>query len=132
MTELQIQSKAFQTIWNFFPKTRGLFYHIPNGGGRTIVEGANLKASGVIAGIPDMHLAIPNGDYPSMYIEVKKMGGMPSQKQFDVHEKLIEAGNEVCVCFSAKGIINAVVDYLKETSYISAEEIKHYEEHGKH
>jgi hypothetical protein len=54
MTELQLQSKCFQWAWNEYPETRRLLFHVPNGGKRSKREAMNLKASGVVAGIPDM------------------------------------------------------------------------------
>nr|MBC7612939.1 VRR-NUC domain-containing protein [Pseudopedobacter sp.] len=53
-SEIQIQAKAFQTVYNEMPQTRGLIFHVPNGGSRNVLEGMQLKASGVIAGVPDI------------------------------------------------------------------------------
>lgn len=56
MTELQLQSSCFQWAWNTYPELRRLLFAVPNGGKRNAREAMNLKASGVVAGIPDMPL----------------------------------------------------------------------------
>lgn len=54
ISELQLQAKCWQWTWNTYPDTRRLLFHVPNGGTRNKAEASQLKASGVIAGIPDM------------------------------------------------------------------------------
>lgn len=53
-SEIKLQSAAWQWVWNTYPGTRLLMFHVPNGGFRSKVEAAQLKASGVLAGIPDI------------------------------------------------------------------------------
>lgn len=53
-SEIQIQSECFQWAWNTYPQTRKLLFHVPNGGKRNPIEAMQLKASGVVAGVPDM------------------------------------------------------------------------------
>lgn len=56
-SEIQIQADAFQRVWNDFPETRYKIWHVPNGGKRTMTEALQLKASGVVAGVSDIHMA---------------------------------------------------------------------------
>jgi len=59
-------------------------YHIPNGGLRGKREAANLKASGVKSGVPDIHLPAKCGQYGGLYLELKKIkGGSVSPEQKD-------------------------------------------------
>lgn len=54
MSEIKLQAKIFQYYWNNHHITRGLIFHVPNGGKRSKIEATQLKASGVVAGIPDL------------------------------------------------------------------------------
>lgn len=69
-SELQLQSECFQWSWKEFPKSRRLFWAVPNGGLRTMLDANNFKASGVIEGIWDSHLFYHN----KLYIFEFKVG----------------------------------------------------------
>lgn len=106
-SEAKIQAELFQKVWNERPSTRRLFFHIPNGGNRSISEAVKFKAMGVIAGVPDMFLAIARKQYNGYFIELKKPGDKPSPKQLDIHNVLryqgykVEIFDDVDVCFES-------------------------------
>lgn len=54
-SELQLQAKCFQWLWNEYPETRLCCWHVPNGGARSKIEATQLKASGVVKGVHDLH-----------------------------------------------------------------------------
>lgn len=54
MSELQLQARCFQWAHNNYPQLRKLLFAVPNGGRRSKREAMALKASGVVAGIPDL------------------------------------------------------------------------------
>lgn len=112
LSEARIQANIFQYIWNNYPETRRLFFHIPNGGKRPIVEASHFKAMGVIAGIPDMFLAIPRKDYAGYFIEVKKEGENPTDQQKEIHERLRYAGYKVECFDNDKICIESIINYL--------------------
>lgn len=59
-----------------------LLFAIPNGGARSAITGAMLKAEGVRKGIPDLFLAIPKEPFHGLFIEMKKpKGGIVSDEQ---------------------------------------------------
>lgn len=90
----------------------GLLYAIPNGGDRDIRVAARLKAEGVRAGVPDLHLPVARGDYHSLYVEMKREGNTPTDAQKDMHVVLRAAGNRVEVCYSWPEAWNVLMDYL--------------------
>lgn len=96
-SEAKIQADVFQAVWNNYPNLRKLFFHIPNGGKRHIVEATKFKAMGVVAGIPDLFLSIARGGYHGFYIEMKKPGDTPDKHQLEIHEKLRANGYRVDV-----------------------------------
>ena len=122
-TEDRIQSDFIQGLWNDYPRTRGLCYHIPNGGLRTQREAVTLRAMGVVAGIPDIHLAIAACGYNSLYIEFKtstaRMNTDHVKQQEKIHEALRSAGHLVHVCTSTEQAHDLVMKYLYNTYWIA-------------
>ena len=91
-----------------YPDMDGLLYAIPNGGKRGIAEAKRLKAEGVVAGMPDLHLAYPTAQHPGLYIEMKTSIGTVSPRQKVIMSKLTEVGYRTQVCRSfdeAKAVI---------------------------
>jgi VRR-NUC domain len=66
--------------------------HIPNGGGRTAIEGAIFKSLGVQPGAPDL-LIVRAGQ--ALFIELKAPGRKLSPAQIECHEALRRAGATV-------------------------------------
>ena len=58
-----------------------LFWHVPSEGIRKPQYRAKLKLMGFRAGIPDIFLALPKGEYHGLFVELKKAGGSPSKDQ---------------------------------------------------
>lgn len=79
-----------------------LIYAIPNGGSRGRSQGATLKAEGVLAGMPDLH--IPE---LRLWIEMKASGGKVSPVQRAIHKQL-QKFDTVVVCFSTDEAVNVV------------------------
>lgn len=104
-SEIQIQAEAFQTLHNTRPEIRGLLFHVPNGEQRNKITGMQLKASGVIAGVPDLILLWSGKAYG---IEVKTPDGYLSPKQKVIHETWKNNGIEVIVCRSSEEIVTFV------------------------
>jgi len=58
-------------MWSKHYKQLDFMHAIPNGGKRSIREGARLKAQGVTSGVFDIYLPIAAHDYHGLYIELK-------------------------------------------------------------
>lgn len=98
-TEHVEQREFVQWVRQYTPY---LIYAIPNGGSRGRSQGATLKAEGVLAGMPDLH--IPE---LRLWIEMKANGGKVSPVQRAIH-KQIQRFDTVVVCFSTDEAINVV------------------------
>jgi hypothetical protein len=81
--EHKIQSGIIKAV-EPIPECRWLHAN-PNGGNRSAVTGARLKAEGVKRGIPDLFLPFPIrkyiGWYHGFYIEVKTPKGSQTKEQ---------------------------------------------------
>lgn len=90
-----------------------LIYHIPNEGKRSAVAGGKLKEMGLKVGVPDLCLPVKRGEYNSLYIEMKKLGGKPSIEQIDWLEALEKQGSCVAICEGAEAAEDVIMAYLK-------------------
>ncbi len=95
-----------------FPELE-LMFHIPNGGKRDAREAARFKAMGVKAGIPDIFLPAPRGEYHGLFIELKAPGGRPSAYQKSFLQALANQGYKAVVCFGWEEAAKAITEYLE-------------------
>jgi len=107
MTELQLQKTSAEYL-DRHPKTRGCWWHTPNGGDRTKVGGSSLKAQGVKAGVPDIIVARPVASGGCLAIELKTPKGYVSKAQQGWHTRLSRLGWVVAVCRSITEVVEAV------------------------
>lgn len=100
-TESEIQAGIVQALRIAFPKA--LVAHVPNGEKRDFGTAVKLKHLGVVAGMPDLVVVLP--DQKVAWIEVKAAGGRLSAAQTEVIHVLTDLGHPVCV---ARDITDAV------------------------
>lgn len=96
-----------------YSKWAFLLFAIPNGGKRNAITAAKLKAEGVVAGVPDLFLAIPCGGYSGLFIEMKNgKKGRLSESQESMIKELRAVGYRVEICRDFECFCSAVGDYL--------------------
>lgn len=71
------------------------YFHCPNGGYRSAIEGRVFKSLGVIPGIPDLIILLPKGRI--IFIEVKSEKGRISENQKMFHVELERLGHAVYI-----------------------------------
>lgn len=90
-----------------------LIYAIPNGGQRNAIVAAKLKAEGVLAGIPDLHIPVARNGYHGLYIEMKNgKEGRVSQYQKETMSILEREGFKCIVCRDLYSFVNEVKHYI--------------------
>lgn len=106
--EQDLQRTVVAFLRRFMPEPpEGAFwFHVPNGGGRSKIEGAIFKAMGVKAGVPDL-IFIWRGR--TIAIELKGPDGRLTAIQKEVQSALTLAG---AVVHEARSL-EAVVEFLK-------------------
>ena len=99
--------------WFRLAHPRLLLYAVPNGGQRNAIVAAKLKAEGVLAGVPDLFLAVPSGTAHGLYIEMKNgKKGVVSESQRTVMAALEAQGYATAVCRSFDEFHTTVDEYL--------------------
>jgi len=109
MSEIQIQAEAFQYVWNNIPETRYKIFHVPNGGSRNAIEGMQLKASGVVAGVPDIIFLWKGRAYG---FEFKTSTGVLSHQQQTVHKAWDEENIPVYIIRSSQQFFDHIKDII--------------------
>ena len=91
-----------------------LLFHIPNGGSRPIVTAARMKQEGVRAGVPDLFLPAPAGEWHGLFIEMMKKDrkNKPTKEQKMWIDALQEQGYRAEVAYGADAAIKILKDYL--------------------
>jgi len=96
-----------------YPSVR--VFAVPNGGGRSMAQGASLKAEGVTAGVPD--LFVPEWN---LWVEMKReAGGVVSPVQKDWIAYLESIGHRVIVGLGFEDAKRQILDLdvKKPTQY---------------
>lgn len=98
-----------------FPSIAHLLFAVPNGGSRNLMEAANLKKEGVVAGVSDLILLYPIGGYGALCIEMKTSSKnsrqSSSQKEW---QKLVESvGIKYVICRDIYEFQDAIKSYMQ-------------------
>jgi hypothetical protein len=88
-SEDKLQGECFKWFWNAYPRFRRLLFAVPNGGRRDIITASQLKATGTVAGIPDLVLCFRRQTW---FFELKTASGKTSPDQDKVHSILKSQG----------------------------------------
>ena len=97
-----------------YPEHALMLFAVPNGGGRSRIEGAIMNGEGVTAGVADLILLEARGGYGSLCIEMKTREKAskqrPSQKAWQ--EASERAGNRYVVIRSFEAFRATVSEYM--------------------
>ncbi len=88
-------------------------YHVPNEGKRSASTGGKLIKMGLRPGVPDICLPVPKGGYSGLYIELKRIGGKPTEEQIDWLELLNNYGHCVAICEGAEAAERVITAYCE-------------------
>ncbi len=111
-SEHDIQVSLMQWLKLKHPYAESLTYATPNAAKRTPRQGAYMKAEGLKAGVPDICMALPKGEYGGLYIELKKEGGRATVAQNEWLDRLSNAGNKAVLCVGFTEAANTIDEYL--------------------
>lgn len=107
-----------------WPQYDGLLFAVPNGGARSKATAGKLKAEGVVAGVADLILLVPQSktyitfageimlNYNALCIEMKTEKGRQSPEQKEWQAKVEAVGYKYVVVRSLEQFISEINDYL--------------------
>jgi len=88
---------------------------IPNGGHRNKITAGKMKAEGVKAGVLDLHLPVPVGGCPGLWVEMKYGRNKLTETQQRWAAGMRRLGHRVEVCYSAGEAMETIISYLEGT-----------------
>ncbi len=125
-TEHELQAKCVAWFRKKYPDLQRLLFAIPNGAslqGSTTMRAKQwnkLKKEGAVTGASDLFLAVPSGDCPGLFIEMKrgrKERNSQSQDQQAFEKAVIGAGYGYALWWSEAMFVNGVTRYLESGEY---------------
>ncbi len=87
-------------------------FHIANERKTSPQYGRYLKMLGVKAGVSDLFIAYPSGEYHGMFIEMKSRTGKPSPIQIEFLDLMRTQGYYSIICYGADEAIAVTKQYL--------------------
>jgi hypothetical protein len=97
-----------------YPQYRKLLFSVPNGGVRTPKNARVLKAEGVTAGVSDLLLLVPSGDYHGFCIEMKIGKNKQSDLQKEWQLLVTNQGYKYKVIYSVEEFRTDIKTYLED------------------
>lgn len=121
--EHKLQCACVQWFNLQYRDLRGLLFAVPNGGARSKATAGKLKAEGVVPGVSDLILLVPQwfttwrGQegclFAGLCIEMKTAKGRQSPEQKEWQAKVKSKGYEYAVCRSLDEFMAVVNGYLR-------------------
>lgn len=115
---MYIESKLQQACVRWFriqyPHLSTLLFHPKNEGHGDRIAGAIAKAEGVVPGVPDLILAIPNAHHCMLCIEMKTAKGRQSESQKRYQRMAETATAEYHVCRDVNTFQDIIAAYLSD------------------
>jgi hypothetical protein len=103
---------AFLNWFNGIEKFRDLIiFAIPNGGKRNIKTAIKLKKEGVLSGVSDIQILLPNGK--TVFIEMKHEKGKLSDSQIEFINRAESLGHTVIVAYSCTEASQKFIEFIK-------------------
>jgi len=89
-------------------------FAVPNGGSRNISEAVRLHSEGVVSGVSDLVLLVPNSKMQILCIEMKAGKGQQTENQKQFQSSVENTGNKYIVCRSLDEFMSTVNTHLRE------------------
>ena len=109
------EKRGFYTALNPYNPARdyvGCVFAVPNGGNRNLVEAAEMKRQGLLAGVSDLIIMFKDGDI--YFLENKQLQGKQSPKQVDFEAVCGLLGFKYCLCKSIFEATRLVIDKINK------------------
>lgn len=111
--ESRIQQNCVTWFRLCYPALAPNLFAVPNGGARRRIEGAIMKAEGVVAGVSDLLLLYPSQGFHALCIEMKSAKGVQRDTQKAWQQAVEKWGYKYIVCRSFDEFRAQVSKYIK-------------------
>jgi len=113
--ESKLQQECVRWFRYQFPHYKKLLFSVPNGGQRNIVTASILKAEGALAGVSDLILLIPRGEYHGLCIEMKSGKNDLTESQEEFKQAVQKHGYRHVTCRTFDEFEREINSYLGES-----------------
>lgn len=110
--EAQLQQLCVAWFKLTYRSYSGLLFASANGGSRNVIEAANLKKQGVLPGVADLQLAVPNSYYHGLFIEVKIKPNKQQPSQIEFQNNVEKQGYCYMVIYDFEQFKKVINEYL--------------------
>ena len=110
--ESRLQQACVKWFRLQYPKYARLLFSVPNGAVMSPVTARIMKAEGIVAGVSDLILLVPSGNWHALCIEMKTEVGRQSKEQVEWQKEVEAQGYRYSVCRSCKDFLVTVKGYL--------------------
>lgn len=111
-SELQIACVRWFNVQ--YPNYKGLLFSVPNAAKRGKAIAGIMKAEGLVHGVSDLILLVPNKNYLALCLETKYGKGMQSQYQKDFEVRVLNQGYNYRVYWTIEQFISIINNHLIE------------------
>jgi hypothetical protein len=109
-SEAEIQAAVVKYLKHH--KDKPLFCASAGGMKASYMQAARMKATGYVAGFPDLFIYEPRGGYHGLAIELKREGGYASTEQKAWITSLSSKGYDAYICKGIDDAIRTIDQYL--------------------
>ena len=111
--ESRIQISCVQWFRLQYPSYSKLLFHVPNGGQRNKITAAILKREGVVAGVADLILLVPNESHHGLCVEMKTPKGRQTDNQKEWEALVLDQGYVYRIARNLHDFMDIVHEYLR-------------------
>jgi len=116
--ESKIQSYCVEWFKISYPKLALNLFAVPNGGVRSKRTALILKREGVVSGVSDLILLVPNKNWHGLCIEMKYGANKQTANQKAFEKAVHQVGYKYVVIRSLDEFIDTITNYLDTKSKI--------------
>lgn len=111
--EHRIQSACVRWFRYQYQDLSKALFAVPNGANKSKTARTKFKEEGLLSGVADLILLVPNRTYHALLIEMKTRTGRQEPSQKEWQEAIEPLGYRYVICRSLDEFMGIVNDYLK-------------------
>jgi hypothetical protein len=110
--ESELQTGCVRWFRLQYPHLAMLLFAVPNGGNRNAREAGRMKDEGVVPGVSDLILLVPNSHHAALCIEMKAGKNAQTELQKKFQASVENMGSKYVICRTVHEFVKAVNEHL--------------------